>query len=122
MQTRRGDGYEALASEADSHSGAPDSVFHRRRKTQQDLSATGGLTVLANGSYSYSYGPRGLSGLRHNYFTLASAVFVSIGGLLFGYDQGVIANVLVMKDFKQKFSMSEWQEGLMSILYFSNEL
>ncbi|THG95542.1 hypothetical protein EW145_g7939 [Phellinidium pouzarii] len=37
-------------------------------------------------------------------------------GLLFGYDQGVIANVLVMKDFRQRLSMSDWQEGLMTAM------
>ena len=75
----------------------------------------GTLTILANGKgYSYAYGPSGIAGLRHNYYSLTSAIFASIGGLLFGYDQGVIANVLVMSDFRQRFGMSAWQEGLMS--------
>ena len=35
-------------------------------------------------------------------------------GLLFGYDQGVIANVLVMREFRGKFGLNEWEEGVVS--------
>ena len=41
-------------------------------------------------AYTYSYGPKGLSGLWHNYYALLCAFFASIGGLTFGYDQGVV--------------------------------
>jgi hypothetical protein len=41
-------------------------------------------------TYTYSYGPKGLSGLWHNYYALLCAFFASIGGLTFGYDQGVV--------------------------------
>ena len=64
--------------------------------------------------YSYAYGPKGLAGLRHNYFALLCAVFASIGGLTFGYDQGVIANVLVMKDFNSRWPIGPWEKGVMS--------
>lgn len=64
-----------------------------------------------DGDYSYSYGENGLydgfslsvyshrsynegvRGLLHGRYALASAVFCSLGGLTFGYDQGVISNV-----------------------------
>ena len=68
----------------------------------------------SSGGYSYTYGPGGFEGLKHNYYTLLSAILASIGGLLFGYDQGVIANVLVMEDFKLRWAMTDWQEGVMS--------
>ncbi|KAG6880099.1 hypothetical protein C0992_006373 [Termitomyces sp. T32_za158] len=41
-------------------------------------------------SYSYSYGPRGVVGLLHNYYAFLCAFFASLGGLTFGYDQGVV--------------------------------
>ncbi|KAH9972081.1 hypothetical protein BGW80DRAFT_1316325 [Lactifluus volemus] len=66
---------------------------------QADLRG-GTLTVHPDGEhYSYAYGPTGLAGLRSNTYALRCAVFASLGGLTFGYDQGVIANVLVMEDF-----------------------
>lgn len=34
--------------------------------------------------------------------------------MLFGYDQGVIANVLVMKDFTERWPIGAWEKGLMS--------
>ena len=74
------------------------------------LSTEGGQT------YSYAYGPSGVAGLLDNHYTLASAALASIGGLLFGYDQGVIANVLVMKDFRLRWALTDWQEGVMSEL------
>ncbi|TFY61333.1 hypothetical protein EVJ58_g4585 [Rhodofomes roseus] len=77
----------------------------------------GTLVVHPDGhSYTYSYGPKGLSGLLHNYYALGCAVFVSIGGLLFGYDQGVIANVLVMKDFTERWPIGAWEKGVMTAL------
>jgi hypothetical protein len=51
----------------------------------------GSFTVQPDGhTYTYSYGPKGLAGLRHNYYALLCAFFASIGGLDFGYDQGVV--------------------------------
>ena len=53
--------------------------------------------------------------MLHNYYALGCAVFVSIGGLTFGYDQGVIANVLVMKNFLERWpDIGAWEKGLMS--------
>ena len=54
----------------------------------------------------------------HNYYALGCAIFASIGGLTFGYDQGVIANVLVMKDFIARWHLSAWDTGLMSASLF----
>ncbi|EMD32938.1 hypothetical protein CERSUDRAFT_118367 [Gelatoporia subvermispora B] len=75
----------------------------------------GFLTLHADGhSYTYAYGPGGIRGLLHNYYALGCAVFASIGGLTFGYDQGVIANVLVMKDFTQRWPIGPWEKGVMT--------
>lgn len=54
-----------------------------------------GLVIYADSSYTYSYGPAGLAGLWHNYYAFLCAIFASIGGLTFGYDQGVVCAHLV---------------------------
>ncbi|KAF8161635.1 general substrate transporter [Crassisporium funariophilum] len=75
----------------------------------------GTFAISSDGhSYSYSYGPKGLAGLRHNYYALLCAFFASIGGLEFGYDQGVIANVLVMDDFVRRWPITPLQKGIMT--------
>jgi hypothetical protein len=82
----------------------------------------GTLSVRPDGeqhySYTYTYGPTGLAGLRANTYALRCAVFASLGGLTFGYDQGVIANVLVMEDFVARWPVGPWERGLMSALFF----
>ncbi|PWY87233.1 sugar transporter [Aspergillus sclerotioniger CBS 115572] len=50
-----------------------------------------------------SYGPAGYKGLVDNPFLLFLSLFASIGGVLFGYDQGVISGVLVMTSFDKEF-------------------
>ncbi|KAJ6493163.1 general substrate transporter [Mycena sanguinolenta] len=77
-------------------------------------SAGYGLTIHADSTYTYSYGPPGLSGLWHNYYALLCAIFASIGGLSFGYDQGVIANVLVMEDFMRRWPITPLQKGALT--------
>jgi hypothetical protein len=77
----------------------------------------GTLSVHPDGdhySYSYTYGPTGLAGLLANTYALRCAMFASLGGVTFGYDQGVIANVLVMKDFVTRWPVGPWELGLMS--------
>ncbi|KAJ7915801.1 general substrate transporter, partial [Mycena leptocephala] len=56
----------------------------------------------------------GLAGLRHNYYAFLCAIFASIGGLSFGYDQGVIANVLVMDDFVRRWPVTPLQKGALT--------
>ncbi|TCD66752.1 hypothetical protein EIP91_000993 [Steccherinum ochraceum] len=106
-------GYVALSSEpsqASTHSLLPPETYHATPHG-------GTLVVHTDGtSYTYAYGPKGLAGLKNNYFALACAVFASIGGLTFGYDQGVIANILVMKDFVKTFPVTSWEKGLMTAM------
>ncbi|TFK21871.1 general substrate transporter [Coprinopsis marcescibilis] len=85
-----------------------------RRGYTRPSAQGGSLTIHADSSYSYSYGPSGLAGLKHNYYTLLCAFFASIGGLEFGYDQGVIANVLVMEDFIRRWPITPLQKGIMT--------
>ncbi|KAJ6592856.1 general substrate transporter [Mycena capillaripes] len=73
-----------------------------------------GLTISTDSTYTYSYGPPGLAGLSHNYYALLCAIFASIGGLSFGYDQGVIANVLVMEDFVRRWPVTPLQKGALT--------
>ncbi|KAI4624106.1 uncharacterized protein J4E88_005413 [Alternaria novae-zelandiae] len=49
------------------------------------------------------YGPAGFRGLFSNPYVAMCAAFATIGGLLFGYDQGVISVTLVMDQFLDRF-------------------
>ncbi|PHH82141.1 hypothetical protein CDD82_6831 [Ophiocordyceps australis] len=50
------------------------------------------------------YGPRGFRGIAASRYVAVCASFSAIGGLLFGYDQGVISVILVMDRFLHRFS------------------
>lgn len=56
----------------------------------------GSFTIHSDGhTYSYAYGPKGVAGLKQNRYALLCAFFASIGGLEFGYDQGVVSTYVV---------------------------
>jgi fucose permease len=55
----------------------------------------------------------GLSGFIKNPYVFGTAIFASIGGILFGYDQGVISGIQTMPDFVEKFPMNSSQTGFM---------
>ncbi|KAG9317285.1 general substrate transporter [Chiua virens] len=118
--TLTGNYYEPLATsveeQIDSEEGSVfESLLEQRRGLVLSTPHGGSLIIHAKGdSYSYSYGPSGITGLLHNRYAAGCAIFASVGGLSFGYDQGVIANVLVMKDFLARWPVGPWEKGLMT--------
>ncbi|KAF7195084.1 MFS glucose transporter mfs1 [Pseudocercospora fuligena] len=60
-------------------------------------------TSIVASNEPISYGPSGPKGLVKEPYIFALAAFASIGGFLFGYDQGVISGVLVMNNFAKEF-------------------
>ncbi|KAF8450726.1 general substrate transporter [Boletus edulis BED1] len=112
--TRAGS-YEPLAGEEridTEESSAFKSLLEQRRGLVLKTPHGGSLSIHADGdSYSYCYGPRGVTGLLRNRYATGCAMFASIGGLSFGYDQGVIANVLVMRDFLDRWPVGPWEKG-----------
>jgi MFS family permease len=65
----------------------------------------GNAGIPVAGTHDIAYGPAGYKGLIKEPRIFALACFASIGGLLFGYDQGVISGVLVMDSFAKHFPM-----------------
>lgn len=57
------------------------------------------VTSTPQGGIDTAYGPTGWRGLIGAPVVLGLSLFASIGGVLFGYDQGVISGILVMDDF-----------------------
>nr|CBS32700.1 hexose transporter [Colletotrichum graminicola] len=79
-------------------------------------------TVLSNASLE-PYGPSGFRGILVSHYVAICAAFSAIGGLLFGYDQGVISVTLVMDQFLERFpevsdhaAGSGFKKGLMTAM------
>ena len=51
-----------------------------------------------------TYGPPGFKGVFANHYAALCAAFATLGGLIFGYDQGVVSIILVMPQFLARFS------------------
>lgn len=54
-------------------------------------------------SHRDTYGPSGFKGIFVNSYAALCAAFAAIGGMVFGYDQGVVSVVLVMPQFLSRF-------------------
>ncbi|KAL5323970.1 hypothetical protein ACEPPN_008512 [Leptodophora sp. 'Broadleaf-Isolate-01'] len=73
---------------------------------QHVQTATTAQTVLE------PYGPSGFRGIVSSRYVVLCAAFSAIGGMLFGYDQGVISVTLVMPQFLERFpEVSEMASG-----------
>ncbi|KAK1468037.1 hypothetical protein CCUS01_06741 [Colletotrichum cuscutae] len=79
-------------------------------------------TVLSDASLE-PYGPSGFRGIFASRYVALCAAFSAIGGLLFGYDQGVISVTLVMDQFLERFpevsdhaAGSGFKKGLMTAM------
>lgn len=59
----------------------------------------GGAGVLVTSRRKVLSGQSGYAGLVHNRKVFAIAIFASLGGLLYGYNQGVFSGVLAMHSF-----------------------
>ncbi|KAJ5361709.1 hypothetical protein N7541_002553 [Penicillium brevicompactum] len=66
----------------------------------------------AIGNIQISYGPTGVKGLIRSPYIFSQALFASIGGFLYGYDQGVISGILVMNSFGKRFPRLANDAGL----------
>lgn len=106
-----------MANSEDPHD-SPTSALLGDERSNRHARHRGSLIIEDDGhAYFYSYGPPGVSGLLQNKVALACAGYVAIGGFTFGYDQGVIANVLVMPDFLGRWGeITAWEKGSMSKL------
>ena len=70
-----------------------------------------------------SYGPPGFKGVFMNSYATLCAAFAAIGGMIFGYDQGVVSIVLVMDQFiavfpqvSEKSSSAGFDKGLLTAM------
>ncbi|KAI0710230.1 general substrate transporter [Earliella scabrosa] len=64
--------------------------------------AGGGANIIASNRRRTLAGPSGWAGLLANGRIFAMAVFASLGGLLYGYNQGVFSGVLTMHSFESR--------------------
>ncbi|KAI0729232.1 general substrate transporter [Fomitopsis betulina] len=62
----------------------------------------GGAVVSSSNRRRTIAGKSGFAGLVHNRKTFAIAIFASLGGLLYGYNQGVFSSVLTMYNFDHR--------------------
>jgi hypothetical protein len=86
--------------ESMSRPGGGATATQRRRSSsisQVRAAATGDPDFLAD------KGETGFKGLIHNPKSLGLALFASLGGVLYGYNQGVFGQVQVMANFKARY-------------------
>ncbi|KAI9057302.1 general substrate transporter [Trametes sanguinea] len=84
------------------------------------MAGGGGTNIVGSNRRKNLAGPSGWAGLLANGRIFIIAVFASLGGLLYGYNQGVFSGVLGMYSFDQRMASAVNQSGtkgwLVSIL------
>ncbi|WYZ42394.1 hypothetical protein EsH8_VI_000093 [Colletotrichum jinshuiense] len=100
----------------------PSASDGEKASTNYGISTEQQETVLSDASLE-PYGPSGFRGIFVSHYVALCAAFSAIGGLLFGYDQGVISVTLVMDQFLERFpevsdhaSGSGFKKGLMTAM------
>jgi len=82
--------------------------------SMEHVEATAGATVTEDPTMleeSISYGPGGLQGILGSGYVFGAASLASLGGISFGYDQGVISIINVMDEFHRIFPDVETEFG-----------
>ncbi|MCJ1362720.1 hypothetical protein MMC16_001826 [Acarospora aff. strigata] len=78
----------------------------------EDLSHSPGYDADEVEGGRQSYGTAGFHGLFTSYYVTLCAAFSALGGLVFGYDQGVVSVILVMPQFLERLPrVSETASG-----------
>ncbi|KAK9452564.1 MFS glucose transporter mfs1 [Dipodascopsis uninucleata] len=82
-----------------------------------------------NNNLAEAYGPNGVRGILKNKFVFALGLFASLGGFMFGYDQGVISGILVMNNFAKVFptlandaNLQGWMVSVLQLAAFVGAL
>ncbi|KAF9873984.1 MFS monosaccharide transporter [Colletotrichum karsti] len=101
---------------------SPSASDVEKTSTNYGVSTEQQETVLSDASLE-PYGPSGFRGIFASHYVAMCAAFSAIGGLLFGYDQGVISVTLVMDQFLERFpevsdhaAGSGFKKGLMTAM------
>ncbi|OQD69454.1 hypothetical protein PENPOL_c002G09457 [Penicillium polonicum] len=70
---------------------------------ESDIKSDPSAFIPAPGSARQPYGKSGLKGILTNKYVAACAAFATLGGAMFGYDQGVVSVTLTMDQFLERF-------------------
>ncbi|KAI7152230.1 putative MFS monosaccharide transporter [Hortaea werneckii] len=91
---------------------------HLIRPRSDSNIAMGGPTAANSPALDFEnvrYGQAGYKGLIREPYILSLACFASIGGFLFGYDQGAISSVLVMPSFVSDATLQGWMVSVLTL-------